>query len=190
MRKQNIEVLPMSECDKYKSLFSNYIDGDLFPEQRKSLEDHLTKCPPCQRAVQRLKIICKSLRNMPVLTTSPDFESRLHQQIAGLGDGRSINLSFSIQNWKIPAAASFAVIILVGIFLFFDSSDNIQNSTIPENPSITNPMNLQKSSEESVLSNQNIQGQNKGMVSSQEDSTKNDTEKNLNKSGLKLVDEK
>lgn len=180
----------MSECDKYKSLFSNYIDGDLFPEQRKFIENHISVCPPCQRAVQRLKVICKSLRSMPVLTTSPDFESRLHQQIANLGYGQSINLSLPIQNWKIPAAASFAVIILIGIFLFFDSSDNLQNSTIPANPSISNPVNLQRTSEESVLLNKDAQDPNKGMVSIQEDSTKDDTDTDLKKSGLKLVDEK
>lgn len=180
----------MSECDKYKSLFSNYIDGDLFPEQRKSLEDHLALCPPCQKAVKRLKVLCNSLRNMPVLTTSPDFESRLHQQIAGLGDGQSFHFSIPIQNWKIPAAASFAVVVVIGIFLVFNSADNRSESNIPVTPSISNPVNMQKSSEESILSSKNSQNYGNAAIVSQIDSTRNDSSEDLNQGGLKLIDKK
>jgi hypothetical protein len=182
--------MPMSECDKFQSLFSKYIEGDLFPEQRKSLEDHLALCPPCQKAVRRLKVLCKSLKSMPVLTTSPDFESRLHQQIAGLGDGNSIHFSIPINNWKIPAAASFAAIVVIGIFLVFNSIDNRSESGIPVSPSISNPSNIQKPSDESMLSNQNSQNSNRGIIVSQEDSTKKAEEKDLKQDGLKLVDEK
>jgi hypothetical protein len=182
--------MPMSECDKFQSLFSKYIEGDLFPEQRKSLEDHLALCPPCQKAVKRLKALCKSLKSMPVLTTSPDFESRLHRQIAGLGDGNSIHFSIPINNWKIPAAASFAAIVVIGIFLVFNTFNTQSEMSTPVSPSISNPVNLQKSSEESVLSNKNSQNPNKGVIVSQQDSTKRDDEKNIKKDGLKLVDEK
>lgn len=180
----------MTECDKFKALFSSYIEGELFPEQRRSLEAHLSKCPPCQRAVERLKTMCRSLRSLPILTTSADFELRLHQQIAHLGNGNSMRLSLPIQNWKIPAFASIAVIVVVGIFITLNSPTNSSNTNTSSRSVISSQVNPQEPSEEEVLTNQRLsEDPNKAVAGVPKDSLGKDTDKDNRQDGLKLVDE-
>jgi Putative zinc-finger len=180
----------MTECDKFKALYSGYIEGELFPDQIKSLEAHLSLCPPCQRAVERLKTICRTLRRLPILTTSPDFESRLHQQIAHLANGNSMRLSLPINNWKIPAFASAAVIVIVGIFLTLNSPSNRSTIDMPSR-SVISPVNPQKSSGEEVLTNQESnEGSSKAAAGLPNDSLGKDTDKGNREDGLKLVDDK
>ena len=37
----------MSKCRKLFSELSNYLDGDVDPEVRRELEEHIAKCPDC-----------------------------------------------------------------------------------------------------------------------------------------------
>ncbi len=128
---------------------------------------------------------------MPVLTTSPGFEYRLHQQIANLSNGQSIRLSVPIQNWKIPALTSIAVLAVFGIFLILNSSDSPTNVNIPASQNISSPVNPQKLSEESALSNKNSQqSPSKAVVGMQKDSLRKDSSKDYNEEGMKLIDEK
>lgn len=190
MRNQNIEVLLMHECDKYKPYYSSYIEGDLFLDQRGRIEDHLSICPPCRRAVQRLKLMCNTLRSLPILTTSPDFEYRLHQQITSLSDGHSLHLSLPIQNWKVPAFASIAVLGIIGLFMVFNSSDH-RDIAVPVQQSITKPANPQKPTEVNVLSDKNIKGSsNKAAGTMLTDSLQRDSGRDYREEGMKLVDEK
>jgi len=177
----------MSDCDKFKPLFSSYIEGDLFPEKRKSLEDHLALCPPCARAVVRLKEMCNSLRSMQVLTTSPDFEYKLHQQIANIGNSHSIQFSIPIQNWKIPVAASLVVLVGVSVFIMVNSSDQ-GSVNIPARPSSTvNQVNPHNQAERSLLPGRNSDAD---AILIAQDSLKNDSSRGLRDKGLKLIDEK
>lgn len=176
----------MNDCDKFKSMFSSYIEGDLFPEQRRALEDHLVICPPCARAVKRLKEMCNSLRSMQVLTTSPDFEYRLHQQIANIGNSHSIQFSIPVQNWKIPAAASLVVLAGVSVFLIVNSSDQ-SGVNIPVRPSTVNQVNPHNAADRSVLPGKNS---NADAVLITQDSLQNDSSRGLRNKGMKLIDEK
>ena len=178
----------MNNCDKFQPLFSSYLEGDLLPDKRKSLEEHLSICPPCAKAIRSLKEICNSLRSMQVLTTSPDFEYRLHRQIANIGNGHSIQFSFPVQNWKIPAAASLVVLGGVSAFLIVNSTDQ-SSVNVPVRPSTTNQVNPHKAPESSILTNQRAQeGNNATMMA--EDSLKNDSSRGLRNQGIKLIDEK
>lgn len=180
----------MHECDKYKPFFSSYIEGDVFPEQRSLIEAHLAKCPPCQRAVQRLRAMCNTLRGLPILTTSPDFEYRLHQQIANISNGHSLHLSLPIQNWKFPAFASIAVVAIIGIFIAFNSSDQT-DINVPIQQSITKPLNSQKPSEVNILSDKTARGSSSQASGAMlTDSLQRDSGRDFREEGMKLVDEK
>jgi len=180
----------MTECDKFKALYSGYIEGELFPDQRKSLEAHLSICPPCRRALERLKTICRSLRGLPILTTSSDFELRLHQQIAHLSDGNSMRLSLPVHNWKIPAFASIAIIVVVGIFLTLNLPSSRSNIDTSSRSVVSSPVSPQKSSGEEVLTNQRLnEDPSKAVAGLPKDSLAKDSGKDNREDGLKLVDE-
>lgn len=116
--------MPMAECDKFKRVFSDYLDGEISFEERRLLEEHLRVCTDCSETVRQLKIIQESLRRMPQVKTSPDFEQRLHQQIFTPQTSLQFNNPL-FQNWKLPAMGSAIVLATVGFFLIFgDSSDS------------------------------------------------------------------
>ncbi|MFZ0390883.1 MAG: hypothetical protein WAN36_10535 [Calditrichia bacterium] len=55
------------------------------------------------------------------MSTSPDFEYRLHQQIYQF-DSRSHFIPQQLQNWKVPVVGSALVLATVSMFLVFNNS--------------------------------------------------------------------
>lgn len=46
----------MKRCEEdYKVLISGYLDGELAPEEKRDLEDHLAGCPACQRELDAMR---------------------------------------------------------------------------------------------------------------------------------------
>lgn len=124
----------MTNCDKFKLHYSDYIDGELPSDQCQEVDHHLTLCPTCREIVRQMKIIQQSLRQIPQITTSPDFEAKLKQQILQQNPHRSF-ATFPWQSWKLPAMGSAIVLATVGLFLVLnnDSGPTLQSSPKPEN---------------------------------------------------------
>lgn len=125
----------MASCDKMKLNYSNYIDGELPADQYKNLDEHLNICPGCRETVRQMKIIQQSLKQLPQVNTSPDFEQKLHQQIFQQHP-RSVFITAQLQNWKLPAMGSAIVLATVGLFLI------LNDSTGPGGSTVTKPANL------------------------------------------------
>lgn len=121
----------MNDCDKVKPLVSDYLEGDIFPENRKFIEDHISVCPKCNAAIRRVKELCQNLKSLPYLTTSQDFESRLHQRISHSNNGHSIRLTISGQNWRMPAFTVAAVLVVVAFVWMFNSNSPEPGSGMP-----------------------------------------------------------
>ncbi len=43
------------ECEEVRSLFSDYADGELGPEERRRVEDHVGFCPRCRQVLANLR---------------------------------------------------------------------------------------------------------------------------------------
>lgn len=123
----------MTDCDKLKENFSDYLDGELPIEQRKQLEDHFNICPDCHETMRQIRIIQQSLKQLPQISTNPNFEQKLQQQIFQPHQ-KSNFIPSPFQNWKIPVMGSAIVLATVGFFLVFNDTSNK-----PEIP-ITNPV--------------------------------------------------
>ena len=57
-------------CREVFELLSDYVDGELSPELRAALEEHLGTCPPCERFLktfQKTRALCREslLEEMP-----------------------------------------------------------------------------------------------------------------------------
>lgn len=129
--------LPMPDCDKLKTSFSDYLDGEIPQEQRKELDTHFSDCPHCHEILRQMRIIQQSLKKLPHITTSPDFERRLHQQIFNPA-AKNFLIFPLFHNWKLPAMGSAIVLAMVGLFLVLDSSSD-QKKTDFQN--VENPLN-------------------------------------------------
>lgn len=177
----------MYDCDKVKPLVSGYLEGDIFPENKKFVEHHLSICPKCQAAIKRVKAICKNLRNLPYLTTSRNFEYELHQRIANLSNGSSLRFSIPVQNWRVPTFG-FAAVLVVALFLWVFNFGNVNTNTSSDNvsnQSVTKPK-LQPNTIPGSGVNTTV-SQTDGTIA---DSLKKDRKSDLDKSGVRLVGEK
>ncbi|OPX33782.1 hypothetical protein B1H10_05075 [candidate division KSB1 bacterium 4484_188] len=153
----------MSDCDKFKMQFSNYLDGELSAFQRKELDEHFSICPDCSQTIRQMKIIQQSLRQMPSFHTSPDFERRLHQHIFEPQHERAGVFPFPWQNWKLPAMGSALVLATLSLFLVFNPTDNNntqisnQNKTmVPAATRLSGPNSFNSFQPSSVASGKNV----------------------------------
>ncbi len=127
----------MAQCDKFKMHFSEYLDGEFTLEGKKEMENHLTHCPECKETMRQIRIIQESIRQIPHITTSPDFEKRLHEQIF-LPMNSVFPMTHMWQSWKYPAMGSAIVLATVGFFLIFSDS-NTNTSVMKSGSVITQP---------------------------------------------------
>ena len=103
----------MCDCDRALELLSLELDGELTPEEKGELEDHLTGCGECRRTAEELR---------QLHTILPELEEEvpdgLHQAIMDrIGAEKVVLLSSavkgrrSLRQW-VSLAAVFAVILL------------------------------------------------------------------------------
>ena len=103
----------MCDCDRALELLSLELDGELTPEEKGELEDHLTGCGECRRTAEELR---------QLHTILPELEEEvpdgLHQAIMDrIGAEKVVPLSSaakgrrSLRQW-VSLAAVFAVILL------------------------------------------------------------------------------
>lgn len=140
----------MTDCDKFKMNFSNYLDGELQTQVRKSLDDHFSECPECHETYRQMKDIRENLNNLPPLSTSSGFEQSLQQRILKQNQHPGF-IPPQLQNWKLPAMGSAIVVATVSLFLVFNNSpapdademNNQINSAVPQIPGgVTNPVDV------------------------------------------------
>ena len=68
-------------CEANQELFSEYLDRTLVPELKDSLEEHLKRCPTCNRELQKITATVKLLSRLPELPAPPDFLVTVRQRI-------------------------------------------------------------------------------------------------------------
>ncbi len=74
----------MRECKKYQEQLSEYLAGELGPESKEKLDQHLVTCPDCQAELQELKtffeILEQEKKSAPALAES-DFLVKVRDKI-------------------------------------------------------------------------------------------------------------
>lgn len=61
-------------CKETENNFDNYLDGDLFFNEQKSMDLHLSSCTRCEQRFEEIKSQRKALSMLPVVEPSEDFE--------------------------------------------------------------------------------------------------------------------
>lgn len=133
----------MSQCNKFKPYFSNYIEGELSSDIRKNLEKHISLCPDCDEIVSRMRQLRQSLEQLAPIAASADFDFKLNQKLRLL-DGKKQSAGFPLDaflNWKFVTASAAVVVIAFSSFMIMDGQpetvtlDSFQESSLT--PSIT-----------------------------------------------------
>jgi anti-sigma factor RsiW len=68
----------MMYCQDCVALLADYLDGSLSDEQKSSLEEHLSYCPPCITFVRTYKATTKVARKHLSQAMPEEMSARLH----------------------------------------------------------------------------------------------------------------
>jgi hypothetical protein len=71
----------MKSCERFSGLLSDYAENTLAPAEKREFAAHLKECAECRSAAEGVFNLRQSLRRLPALQTSPDFETILRTRI-------------------------------------------------------------------------------------------------------------
>jgi hypothetical protein len=106
--------------DTWTDRLSEYIDGELSPEQTSALEAHLLGCVQCQRVLQDLSAVVSCAAQLPDSAPEKDLWAGIAQQISKplvdvVPQQRTRRIAFSVPQL---IAASIALIALSGTTMY------------------------------------------------------------------------
>ncbi len=122
-------------CRGASRRLSAYIDNDLSPGIRQSVEEHLQSCRSCRRKLAELKAIVMAARNMPPLKVSGGFKERV---LAAVHEGQKSSLRSGAVRLRLAlAGAAFVTAAALVFFLAGPQSSSVITSGSGEKIQIT-----------------------------------------------------
>lgn len=148
------------DCLDCQNLLSEYIDGDLKPNKRPFVIEHLKTCKDCSLVYQDLKQIVNLSQQLPLLEPPNHIWKKLEKEISKISkpQARSSWASFLDLRWQFSISApqlagALAFLILFGILGSFFSyvpqnsslSSTIQSTIIarPVSAYVANPTEME-----------------------------------------------
>lgn len=64
-------------CNRVVEMVTDYLEGDLSPEERAQLEQHLVICDPCVHYVEQSRLTVEALRQLPRDPVTPAARNAL-----------------------------------------------------------------------------------------------------------------
>jgi len=103
--------------DPWTDRLSEYVDGDLTPEERRSLEAHLDGCATCARIVADLRAVVATARGLPDRDPTADLWSGIAARLPDAPGVTSLPLRRRQRKWTafaVPqlAAAGLALVLV------------------------------------------------------------------------------
>ena len=105
-------------CEKYKKLFSSYLDGDLSIVERRRFEDHLAECEGCAAEFAEFKKVVALAAKLPPIQPSLSFDASLKVKLA---QGAEASESRSLLGGRTAIAFGTVFLLLVaflGVYLY------------------------------------------------------------------------
>ena len=72
----------MFTCRDLAELLIDFVAGELSPERRQRIEQHLKKCPPCVTYIETYKLTITLTRKLPCRPLPPELEDKLRVALA------------------------------------------------------------------------------------------------------------
>ena len=101
-------------CFKINDIY-DYIEGSLSPEQRGELEQHLSACPRCRRAVEDRRLIAGAASGLSAFEVPDDFPDRVMARIAPT--------KVKYRTWLIISAAASSLLALTAMVMIASGKD-------------------------------------------------------------------
>jgi len=121
----------MTNWEQFEQDICDYVDGLLSPEAKRDTEKQLEQQPDAQEFYTQIKAIKNSLKYLPTIKTSPDFDTVLRTRIQmekslsrrGLWSG----------NIRVPAFAVVGAVAVVAILFWgpFNTRNSATSGSLP-----------------------------------------------------------
>jgi len=110
-----------NSCQRFKSMVSNYIEGELDQKNQGLMEKHLRACLGCKRKISQLKQLIQNLKKLPKISVTPDFETILRARINRENRlaKRQRNRWLPTGQFRLPAYVFGAAVLALALFTVF-----------------------------------------------------------------------
>ena len=116
-------------CDEADRFLDAYLDGELEPDKRAQLEQHLADCPECKQKLDRLRQLREFVTtNAPYYPAPPELKTKV---LATLEVARKSSLTALVRQPWLYAAALFVISLVFAWLKFFpNQEDQIANQAV------------------------------------------------------------
>jgi hypothetical protein len=143
------------ECEKVRDRFSSLWEKELTPIEKKTVEEHLSSCPACQREFEQFEKTMQWLHSAGEVEVPDKFLSELHKKIEErkrippdkTTTGRWFNLPLSL---KLPVQA-VAMVAVVFLVLYLTKMMPMDGYRPKETRETSSPLSLKEKKPEQVL---------------------------------------
>lgn len=108
-------------CDEIRKRLSEYLDGELPPDGKRSVEEHLAGCEGCRRELSELELTLGHLRSLPEVEPPPFYTQSVMRRVreeAQAKPGLLRKLFFPLRV-KLPIEAlAVALVAVVAVYVF------------------------------------------------------------------------
>ncbi len=115
-------------CNDYREQISQYIDGDLSPNERDILLGHLATCAKCRRTLEAYRLIGSELRSLRPELPPRELADSIYAMTLDSGS-RRIYLFTAKIGYSVAAIAAILLLFVTGIYLLISG---LERSVDPE----------------------------------------------------------
>jgi hypothetical protein len=116
-------------CEKIQDLLSPYLDGELTPEEKASVEAHLSSCRECAELLSLLRVATESLAAFPEVEPGPDLKAKLYA-IPDRKKNFRFGLDFLVKPALQPVLAAATIFLIIFSFYMFGPYKKDINKTV------------------------------------------------------------
>lgn len=107
-----------------------FLEGELSSEKNRSIEDHISSCEKCRKAVEERKLLVEASQSLPVWETPQDFTQRVLAHI--------FPKRITLRDWIVTASIGLSSAVLAFFVVYLISGHNLANVFINLNRTVLN----------------------------------------------------
>ena len=122
------------DCEKAKTLFIDYHDGDMGKGEAKALKAHLESCDECRQEWQDYQKMMEEVSGLHSLAPSEDFVSKVKQTIDKRSKGRFFGTT-SASGINFAIISFILILLFLAAYLFISAGSEVEVINTPDNVS-------------------------------------------------------
>lgn len=94
-----------------------FLEGELSPEENRSIKSHISSCEKCRRAVEERRLLLQASQDLVSWETPPDFTQRILSRI--------FPKKITLRDWAVTAAIGLSSAMLAFLAVYLISGQNL-----------------------------------------------------------------